>query len=62
MGYKVIDGQKGIAYYTIKDVKSPQYGNTIAIDLEIATQEELKLLFAIGHPFVKDDKKVKASE
>ena len=60
--YKVIDGQKGIAYVPITDYKSHQYGNTVAINLEIATQEELKLLFDIGHPFVKDDKKVKASE
>jgi predicted RNA polymerase sigma factor len=60
--YKVIDGQKGKAYYPITDTKSPQYGNTITIDLETASQDELKLLFEIGHPFVKDDKKVAKTE
>jgi hypothetical protein len=61
--YKVIEEEKrGISYYTITKVDSPMYGVTIAIDMEHATQEELKYLFDAGHPFVKDDKKVKASE
>lgn len=60
---KVIDGAKGVVYYTIKDAKSHQYGNTIKIDLENASQEELKLLNDEkgGHPFIKEaDKKAKA--
>ena len=61
---KVIDGHKGIAYYTIKDVKSHQYGNTIKIDLDNATQEELKLLHEEkgGHPFIKEAGKTAKGE
>lgn len=43
--YKVIDGAKGITYLTIRDVKSHQYGNVIKIDLENASQDELKLIY-----------------
>ena len=43
--YKVIDGTKGITYLTIRDVKSHQYGNVIKIDLENASQDELKLIY-----------------
>ena len=56
------EGKGAKAYYTIMKVDSPMYGVTLTIDLENATQEELKYLFDIQHPFVKDDKKVKASE
>lgn len=56
--YKVIDGAKGIAYYTIKDVKSHQYGNVIKIDLENASQDELKLLYEEnnGNTIIKEVK------
>lgn len=55
--------EKGLVYYTISDVKSPQYGNTLVIDLENASQDDLKLLHEIAHPFVvKDEIKKKAAE
>ena len=63
MALKITEDGKGAkAYYTISKTDSPMYGTTITIDMENATQEELKYLFDIQHPFVKDDKKVKASE
>lgn len=62
---KVTEEAKGAkAYYRIKDVKNPGYDTWVTIELESATQEELKMLHEEGgHPFIKEvDKKTKASE